>query len=106
MTAGQVAEVIMTASAIQVNATNPIFNHLMETLDQDYTMKRATIPDISRILSSMKRLGLSMYPLAVQRLGVKLLDLVQQESVEPCTVMNLLRSALALHRRDTQVMKP
>ena len=106
MTAGQVAEVIMTASAIQVNATNPIFNHLMETLDQDYIMKRATIPDISRILSSMKQLGLSMYPLAVQRLGVKLLDLVQQESVEPSTVMNLLRSALALHQRDTQVMKP
>lgn len=106
MTAGQVAEVIMTASAIQVNVTNPIFNHIMETLNQDYTMKRATISDVSRILSSMKRLSLSMYPLAVQGLGVKLLYLVQQEPVEPGEVMNLLRSALALHQRDAQVMKP
>jgi len=106
LTAGQVAEVIMTASAFQVNTTNPIYQHLTETLKEDRTMKRATVPDVSRILLTMERLGLSIYPLVVQRLGRRFLDLVQEECVAPKSTMNILRSALGLHQRNDEVMDP
>jgi hypothetical protein len=106
LTAGQVAEIIMTASAFQVNATNPVFDHIVDTLRQEPILERATVPDIARILLSMERLRLSRYHFAVQRLGDRFLELVQKVPVEPRSANTILRSALLLHRRDRAVMQP
>ena len=105
LTAGQVAETLMTVTAFQVKVENSIFGHLMRTLGQDRTLECATIPDIARILLSMERLGLYGYHSVVQSLGRQFLDLVQNEAVEPRSVCTILRAALRLHARDDEVME-
>lgn len=106
LTAGQIAEIMMASSAFQVNDTNPVFDHVVGSLCQKPILERATVPDIARILLSMERLQLSRYHFVVQRLGLRFLELMQKESVDPRSANTILRSALLLHRRDRAVMEP
>lgn len=107
LTAGQVAEVLMTASAFHVNATNPIVDFVMETLKHEPTMERATVPDIARILVSMERLSITQYTMVIQCLGLQLRKLVQQETeMEPRSVCNILKSADRLCHRGDEELEP
>jgi hypothetical protein len=107
LTAGQVAEITMAASAFQVNATNPVFDHIIDnSLCQEPVLERATVPDIARILLSMERLKLSRYHLAVQKLGIRFLNLVQTVPMEARSANTILRSAVLMHGRDRAVMEP